>query len=128
MKIPLRRGRELDGSRADAQSVVVSEAMARSFWPSTDPVGQWVSLGAERRRAQVVGRRGHDSSHGQRASRAVCYLPFEQAGYAERVAMVLRTSGDPQPLLRTVSDQLRAMDLALPIYRLRTMQQRIDAR
>jgi len=40
MNIPLRRGRELDGSRADAQSVVISETMARSFWPSVDPVGQ----------------------------------------------------------------------------------------
>jgi hypothetical protein len=129
MKIPLRRGRELDGSRVDAQSVVISETMARNFWPSTDPVGQWVSLGAEGRRAQVVGVAA-DTIHRTVSERPepYVYLPFEQAEYAERVAVVLRTAGDPQPLLRTVSDQIRAMDPALPIYQLRTMQQRIDAR
>ena len=129
MNIPLRRGRELDGSRADAQSVVISETMARSFWPSADPVGQWVSLGVDGRRVQVVGVAA-DTIHraiGERPEPYV-YLPFEQPGYAERLAIVLRTSGDPQPLLLTVAEQLRAMDPALPIYQLRTMRQRIDAR
>ena len=129
MNIPLRRGRELDGSRADVQSVVISETMARSFWPSADPVGQWVSLGVDGRRVQVVGVAA-DTTHraiGERPEPYV-YLPFEQPDYAERLAIVLRTSGDPQPLLRTVSEQLRAMDSALPIYQLRTMRQRLDAR
>jgi hypothetical protein len=56
MGIPLRRGREFDRSSVDAQSVVISETMARGFWPGTDPVGQWVvTLGTEPRRMQVVG-------------------------------------------------------------------------
>jgi putative ABC transport system permease protein len=56
------------------------------------------------------------------------YLPFERADYGNPVAVVLRTAGDPEPLLRLVSDQMRAMDPALPIARLRTMAQRIAAR
>ena len=125
---PVETRAELDGSRADAQSVVISETMARGLWPSTDPVGQWVSLGAEGRRAQVVGVAA-DTIHRTVSERPepYVYLPFEQAG-RRRVAVVLRTAGDPQILLRTVSDQIRAMDPALPIYQLRTMQQRIDAR
>lgn len=128
MNIPLRRGRELDGSQGE-QSAVISETMARSFWPAADPLGQWMSIGPEERRVQVVGVAA-DVTHrvvGERPEPYV-YLPFEQPAYAEPLAIVLRTRGDPQPLLQQASDHIRAMDASLPIYRLRTMQQRIDAR
>ena len=129
MGIPMRRGREFDGSSGDAQSVVISETMARSFWPGTDPVGQWVTLGTDGRRMQIVGVAA-DAIHRVVTERPepYVYLPFEPADYGNPVAVVLRTAGDPAPLLRLVSDQMRAMDPALPIVRLRTMAQRIEAR
>jgi predicted permease len=129
MGIPMRRGREFDGSSGDAQSVVISETMARSFWPGADPVGQWVTLGTDARRMQVVGVAA-DAIHRVVMERPepYVYLPFEGTDYGNPVAVVLRTAGDPEPLLRVVSDQMRAMDPALPIVRLRTMAQRIAAR
>lgn len=129
MGIPLRRGREFDGSSGDAQSVVISETMARSFWPGTEPVGQWVTLGTAARRMQIIGVAG-DAVHRVVTERPepYVYLPFERAEYGNAVAVVLRTAGDPEPLLRLVSDQMRALDPALPIVRLRTMAQRIAAR
>jgi predicted permease len=129
MNIPLRSGRELDGSQADAQSVVISETMARRFWPSRDPLGQWFWLGAEGRRVQVIGVAA-DVIHRSVTERPepYVYLPFDQAAFAQPVSIVLRTVTDPEPLLRAVSEQVRAMDPSLPIYRLRTMGQRLDAR
>jgi putative ABC transport system permease protein len=39
--IPLRRGRAFDASDdGDARTAIVSEAMARRFWPGEDPIGQ----------------------------------------------------------------------------------------
>ena len=129
MNIALRRGRETrwltrgraigGDQRNDGQELL---ALSRSGRTVGEP-------GADGRRAQVVGVAA-DTVHrtiGERPEPYV-YLPFEQPEYAERLAIVLRTSGDPQPLLRTVSEQLRAMDPSLPIYQLRTMRQRIDAR
>jgi predicted permease len=129
MGIPMRRGRELDGSPGDAQSVVISETMARGFWPGTDPVGQWVTLGAETRRMQIVGVAA-DTIHRVVTERAepYVYLPFEGVDYGNPVAVVLRSSGDPELMLRMVADRVRARDLALPIVRLKTMLQRIAAR
>jgi putative ABC transport system permease protein len=129
MGIPMRRGREFDGSSGDDQSVVISETMARSFWSGTDPVGQWVTLGVEARRMQIVGVAA-DTIHRVVAERPepYVYLPFEGADYGNPVGVVLRSAGDPGPVLPTVADQIRAMDPALPIVRLRTMQQRIAAR
>jgi predicted permease len=129
MGIPLLRGREFDGSSVDAQSVVISDTMARSVWPSTDPVGQWVTLGTEARRKQVVGVAA-DTVHrvvNERLEPYV-YLPFEGTDYGNAVAVVLRTAGAPEPLMRTVSNQIRALDPALPVVQLRTMEERIAAR
>jgi predicted permease len=129
MGIPMRRGREFDGSSGDDQTVVISETMARSLWSGVDPVGQWVTLGADAQRMQIIGVAA-DTIHRVVAERPepYVYLPFEGADYGNPVAVVLRTDGDPGPLLPTVADRIRAMDPALPIVRLRTMQQRIAAR
>jgi ABC-type antimicrobial peptide transport system permease subunit len=56
------------------------------------------------------------------------YLPFEGTDYGNAVAVVLRTAGAPEPLMRTVSNQIRALDPALPVVQLRTMEERIAAR
>jgi ABC-type antimicrobial peptide transport system permease subunit len=103
--------------------------MARNFWPSSDPIGQRVSLGDDGRRLQVVGVAA-DTVHRVVKERpeAYVYLPFELSEYANRISIVLRTAVDSQLVLRTVSDHIRAMDPSLPIYELRTMQQRIDSR
>jgi putative ABC transport system permease protein len=44
--MPLRRGRQLDASdTADRPHVVlISETMARRFWPNEDPIGKHLSL------------------------------------------------------------------------------------
>ena len=48
MRLPLRRGRELDGrDRADSLPVcIVNETMARRHWPGQDPVGRRVGVGS----------------------------------------------------------------------------------
>jgi predicted permease len=128
MNIPLR-GRELDGSPQDGGSVVISETMARRFWPSGDALGQRFMLGPERRQVQVVGVAA-DVLHravGERPEPYV-YVPFDQAAFGRPVSIVLRTLTTPEPVLSAVSAQLRALDPSLPIYRLRTMAQRLKER
>jgi putative ABC transport system permease protein len=129
LRIPVTRGREFTDSGADGQSAIVSETMARRFWSSGDPLGQWVSLGVERQRVQVVGVAAdivHRSVNEVREP--YIYLPFDAAAAALPVAIVLRTTRDPELLLATVREQVRRMDPGLPIYSLRTMRQRLDAR
>jgi predicted permease len=129
MNIPLRSGRELDSLAADDRFVVISETMARRFWPNATAVGQSLTLGTDQRRVEVVGVAA-DVTH--RAVREqpepYVYFAFDEANYGDPVAIVLRTASQPEPLLRAVSEMMRALDPALPLYRLRTMQQRLEAR
>jgi hypothetical protein len=142
MNIPLQEGREPVVSPGDVDSAVISATMARRFWPSSDPVGQSITIGPAEargpaetgprgwgRRVQIVGVAA-DIVHravGERPEPYI-YLPLDQSAFAQPIAIVLRTSGDPAPLLSVVSEQVRAMDPSLPLYRLRTMKQRLDAR
>jgi len=129
MNIPLTSGRELDDSPADANAVVISETMAQRFWPSVNAVGQYLALGPDGDRVQVVGVAA-DIKHRSVTEQPEPYVyrPFDQAAFAQPVSIVLRTAADPAPLLQAVSDRVRAMDASLPIARLRTMGQRIAAR
>jgi putative ABC transport system permease protein len=46
LRIPLRGGR-LFREQEPAHTVIISEAMARKFWPKQNPVGQLIVIGAE---------------------------------------------------------------------------------
>ena len=59
-------------------------------------------------------------------ARVVVYLPHTQ--YASRSSYVtLRTSADPSSLIAPVRQALREFDADLPMYRVRTMEERVDA-
>jgi predicted permease len=129
MNIPLTRGREFDGSAADPESVVISATTAQRFWPSSDPLGQWVTLAAGRTRAQVIGVAA-DVLHrglGERPEPYV-YLPLDRDAFTAPVTIVVRTAADPRPLMPAVSEQVRTMDPSLPIWSLQTMDERLDMR
>lgn len=55
LDIPLLRGHTFSSVESNAQqaAIVVSESMARRFWPRTDPIGQRLLIGGEA--AEVVG-------------------------------------------------------------------------
>jgi putative ABC transport system permease protein len=85
LSIPLRRGRYLGaGDRADAPPVVViNEAMARSFWPTDDPIGHQIKLGQRSSPLPtftivgVVGNVRHAGLH--QAPRSEMYVAHGQA-------------------------------------------------
>lgn len=129
MNIALRRGGERSDGSESAQVAVVSETLARRFWPAEDPVGEWLTLAGDGRRFHIIGVAA-DVTHRSTGEtpEPYVYLPFEASTFAQPVAIVARTSGDPGPLLPLVAARVRAIDPAVPIYRLRTMRQRLEAR
>jgi putative ABC transport system permease protein len=128
MNIPMVRGRELGGSPGDAQSAVVSETMARRLWPSSDPVGQWATIGGQRR-VQIVGVAADVLHRGLgEAPEPYLYLPLDDDAFGAPVTLIVRTAGNPGPLLPAAAGIVRSIDAALPIVSLQTMAQRLDGR
>lgn len=127
MGIPLRQGRPLDERDRDGapQVVIISEAMARRFWPGQNPVGQRLtaSFHLQQGPREIVGVVGDVKSNGlDDDAAATMYLPFRQAP-RPWITFVARTAADPQSIVRPASQAVYAVDQEQALTSVRTMEQ-----
>ena len=95
MRIPLLRGRLLtpDDRENSEPVLVVNEAAARKYWPSTDALGQHIQIqNTDRTVVGIVGNVRHLVP--EVPPRQECYVPAAQNPQTG-AALVIRTSGDP---------------------------------
>ena len=140
MRIPLVRGRVFDErDRAGSPGVViVSEAMARSFWPGEDPIGQRITYnrgvpeegrldvgGAGSR--EIVGVVGDVKHLGlEEAAVPMFYTPeAHDPSYHDR-SFVVRTAMPPESLVASVRDVLDGLDAEVPVYAARLLGDLLD--
>lgn len=129
MGIPLLQGRDFswDDAPQSLPVMIVSQTMARNFWPHGDAIGKRVKVGgvnsgapwvtivgivADVRQLELIG-----------APRPALYLPASQdAGTGDTLRdWVIRASGDPTTLASAVRSAVWAIDPTLPISRIQTM-------
>jgi putative ABC transport system permease protein len=139
-RIPLLRGRlftDRDDSEA-AHVVLISETMAKQFWPQSDPVGELITMGifmgpefAEPPR-QIIGVVGNVRDIGLDSSpEPTMYVPIPQlsdgvtAILSGRWSMTwaVRTKVAPYSLNAAIQRELRAASGGLPVAHIRTMNQ-----
>jgi predicted permease len=122
--IRLLRGRPItEADRGDAPPVaVVSEAMARRFWPDGDPVGKRIRVGApDSDPVTVVGvvanARFRDLTGNLLAPTAEpdVYFPLAQRPAAE-LHVAVRTATDPAALTAALRREVTALDAGVPVY------------
>jgi predicted permease len=130
MEIPLVEGRLFDDrdTRTSPKVVIVDDAMARQLWPGGSPLGRRVRVGIGDTKAPwltvvgVVGRVKQYTLDGD--SRIAMYFPQPQYP-ARSMNVVLRSGADPTALAASARRALHDFDPALPIYRVRTMEERV---
>jgi len=124
LELPILAGRGLqDADRENTQPVVViSESLARRYWPDADPIGRQLKLG-DGPWLTVVGVCG-DVIHNWFARRnfPTVYRPFAQAP-AGRMALLVRTAGEPSAAAGEVRRALRRVDDVQPIFDVMTMRE-----
>ena len=123
MGIPLLRGRTfMDQDRAGAQPVViVSDRMARRFWPNQDAIGRRVRIARPGTPwLTVVGIVGDVSdSHDPDVPLETWYLPLDQAAATpatERFYLMVRGGGDALALVAAVQTAIARVDKTLAPY------------
>jgi len=129
--IPLVRGRLLEDrdGLTGTPSVVISESVARRFWPEgggRDPIGSEIYLGAPTNklfeRAAIVGivrdvkLAGLDSGVTEAVYGTQSLMPF-----AINFTFLVRTDGNPSLLTAAARHEMNRIDPALPISTVRTM-------
>ncbi len=122
MRIPIQSGRAFTkADREDAAQVaIVSESMARKFWPGEDPIGR--RLRVEGDWLTVVGISGDiiQDWFGRRNA-PTFYRPYAQTPRSN-LAFVVRTHGDPSEVATAARRALLTIDPAQPVFELMTMQ------
>ena len=130
MQIPLVKGRLFD-SRDSSESprvTVIDERMARDLWPGEEAIGKRLRTGALASTAPwitVIGVVGNVKQYTLEGdSRIAMYLSETQ--YPRRAMnIVLRSQSAPQILAGAVREELKRLDPDLPIYNVRTMDDRL---
>jgi putative ABC transport system permease protein len=126
MRIPITAGRGFttEDVAASPRAIVINRAMASRLWRGAEPVGQRVRMGTgpADHWYTVVGVAGDTYEHDYARTQAppTFYLPIGQAGIGPAMTITARTAGDPATLLPLIREQVRAVDRAQPIWRLRT--------
>jgi predicted permease len=119
LRIPLLRGRSFETrDYAGAPPVaVVSEAMARRYWPGGDPIGARIRSGPDPRSPliEVIGIVGDVRNDlAQRGAEPILYRSDRQFTWPF-ARVLLRTSGDPMALVPHMERELAALDSGLAI-------------
>lgn len=137
MGIPLVRGRlfeprDLEGA---PRVVIISEAMARRYWPGEDPLGRRITFnsGIPTEEQQPVGGPGSrevvgivgDVRHLGLDEREVpmFYTPHAQQPSYHTMTLVVRSAGTGTDSLPAIRAAVRNMDPSVPLYQVRSLDQ-----
>ena len=129
LQIPIRAGRAFtDADREDSQPVtIVTESLARRYWPDANPIGKRIKAGTGPW-LTVVGIAG-DVIHDWfgRRNYPTLYRPFRQAP-TSNMALIVRTSRDPSTLVADTRAAVRAVDPSQAVFDVRSMRRALQER
>jgi putative ABC transport system permease protein len=127
MNIPLLRGRNFTDFEASQPKhvVIISESLARQYFPGEDPLGKRISVEMfdNPNPTEIIGIVGdvrYDSLTD--AAEPTVYFPHPELTYSF-MTLVIRTDGDPAAMAPAVQNELRALDPDQPVSDVRTMEQ-----
>ena len=130
MKAPLLSGRffsEQD-TKDSLKVAIVDQNMAGTYWPGADPIGKRLKLGRsdDLPWLTVVGVVANVKQYALDSdSRVALYAPHQQQ--AEGTLFVtVRTTTNPLSLAAAVTQAARALDPNVPVYDVKTMDQRVS--
>ncbi len=132
MQIPLIRGRLFTPADTTDQPrvAIIDERLARDFFPDTDPIGQRLKYGDAASTSPwqtIIGVVGAVKQYALDAdSRIALYWPQTQVA-SRSLFVAAHMDGDPRTLMSSAVDVVRDIDPDLPIYRMQTMDQRVEA-
>jgi putative ABC transport system permease protein len=139
MHIPLLNGRDIDDSDAAgrAGAVLISESMAKFFWPREDPIGKRLTLYFFPELTRVVVGVVADvkiSAMNEAQPQPTLYYPLAQMAAPRGeswqsfgMKLAVRTNAAPWSLVPAITNSVRAIDTEVPLLNIRTLDDSVSA-
>ena len=134
MRIPLLRGRDLgDDDTADRPAaILISQSMARRFWPNENPIGKHLTMSFfPDRIREVVGVVGDVKQRGLDVAEPIpsLYMPLAQlstpllGGWQSfPMTLVVRTHSQPETMANAATAAVHAVDPEIPTTDVMSLQ------
>jgi predicted permease len=127
MRIPILRGRGFTDSDRSGQPLVaiVSQSVARRYWPNGDALGQRIAPPWDSPWMTVVGVVPDTKQDSLRdTSRTSVYAPWAQSTlrYSSEMWVAARATGDPAQLASAIRAVVRDLDRTVAVSDVRTME------
>ena len=130
LRVPLVEGREFDDrdSADSAPVAIISESLAKRFWPGRSALGHRVKSGDEDSPApwaMIVGVVGEVTYDGWRHDVVPCiYFPFRQQPLSN-VYLAVRSNAEPKTLVPVIRAAVAKVDPDQPVYDVLTLDRLI---
>jgi predicted permease len=128
LQIPLLNGRFFTGDDRAGQprKVIISNKLARQYFPGEDPVGKSIHVPAHNDADyEIVGVVGDTLWHVGEPVIPAMYFPILEGGSDNGMSLAIRTDSDPLAMSVPVQKQFGALDPELPVSHVLTMEQAI---
>ena len=127
LQVPLVEGREFrDSDNMQSPYVaIVSEKMAKTYWPHADPMGRHFTMASEPTHTMQVVGVAADAHYGtlDRSAAAYFYTPYAQHDVNSLLALEVRTKGDPGSMAPAIERAIHAQTPGLPVFEVKTLHQ-----
>ena len=128
LRIPLLQGRDFTETDAAGapQVAIVNEAFAKKFHLTGQVVGRHMSVGNDSLNIEIVGlAKNAKYSQVKDSTPPVFVRPWRQTGRLGSNVFYVRSTVDPATVLRSIRETMKAIDPALPIDDLKTLDQQV---
>jgi len=131
MGISLVAGRDfsLQDSEQAPKVAVISESVARYYFPNENPLGRRITVGLppEAGQCEIVGVvKGAKFDGLRKENTRVVYLSHRQSWTRPSITFALRTAGDPSNLIAAVRREVRAVGQDVPVTSVKTLAAQVD--
>jgi predicted permease len=129
-RIPMLRGRDFtdEDRKTTEQVAIIDEVLAHQYWPGQDPIGQHIGFNPNKGPwFTVVGLVAHARANSLEAdtNEGIYYLAIAQVPNLS-ASLVVRTSRPAGSVATDLAAAVRAEDSSIPIYDVKTMEQRVN--
>jgi len=126
--IPLIEGRffnEYDTANSKPV-IIINQSFARRFWPNESAIGKLLLIAGKDSPAEIVGVVGDVRYFGPEGKSMFDLYSSYLQSTSRLNTFVIKTDSDPLKLASIVRQEVRNLDPKIPVYDIKTMEQRID--